>query len=368
MGSRFRSDFRSNEAAWLAHARRSKRSDRSPTARPDFPRSVIAAAPRLQGRRRGALFHRLCPAAETPARVANRSVHTVPDGRSDLPEWLRCPEKGQSSLPKNGPTEDVAREKCRHGSNGDVSPVEFERRYVQRGSGVSMGRRGIQLQIGDRIDSRSSALRSSCAMGSSAPSGVRVPSIERIGRWASNQADRMQLCFSRTIWRSPMVNSAESKSRGISAIFWTILLGSTFSVAFAQEPAWPAKTHYRYHEVEGKKIFFREAGDPSKPTIVLLHGFPSSSHTYRELIPLLSGTLHVIAPDYIGSGYSDRLDPDQTTYTFDLLAKYVSGLIAGQGIERYTLYMQDFGSPVGYRVMLQQPRRLDALIVQNANA
>ena len=165
-----------------------------------------------------------------------------------------------------------------------------------------------------------------------------------------------------------MVNSAESKSCGISAIFWTILLGSTFSVAFAQEPAWPAKTHYRYHEVEGKKIFFREAGDPSRPTIVLLHGFPSSSHTYRELIPLLSGTLHVIAPDYIGSGYSDRLDPDQTTYTFDLLAKYVSGLIAGQGIERYTLYMQDFGSPVGYRVMLQQPRRLDALIVQNANA
>jgi len=96
-------------------------------------------------------------------------------------------------------------------------------------------------------------------------------------------------------------------------------LSGAFSVTFAQELAWPAKTYYRYQEVEGKKIFFREAGDPSKPTIVLLHGFPSSSHTYRELIPLLSGTLHVIAPDYLGSGYSDRPDPDQTTYSFDLL-------------------------------------------------
>lgn len=147
-----------------------------------------------------------------------------------------------------------------------------------------------------------------------------------------------------------------------------MLLSGVFSAALAQELAWPAKTYYRYQEVEGRKIFFREAGDPSKPTIVLLHGFPSSSHTYRELIPLLSGTLHVIAPDYLGSGYSERPDPDQTTYSFDLLAKHVAGLITSQGIERYTLYMQDFGSPVGYRVMLQQPQRLDALIVQNANA
>ncbi|MFZ2168146.1 MAG: alpha/beta hydrolase [Methylococcaceae bacterium] len=147
-----------------------------------------------------------------------------------------------------------------------------------------------------------------------------------------------------------------------------LLLSVAFSVAFAQELPWPAKTYYRYQEVEGKQIFFREAGDPSKPTIVLLHGFPSSSHTYRELIPLLSGTFHVIAPDYLGSGYSDHPDPDQTAYSFDLLAKYISSLIASLGIERYTLYMQDFGAPVGYRVMLQQPQRIDALIVQNANA
>jgi len=162
--------------------------------------------------------------------------------------------------------------------------------------------------------------------------------------------------------------SIELRSRAIKAVFAALLSGSLFSAALAQELAWPAKTHYRYAQVEGRKIFFREAGDPSKPTIVLLHGFPSSSHTYRELIPLLSGTLHVVAPDYIGSGYSDHPDPDRTTYTFDLLAKYVSGLLASQGIERYTLYMQDFGAPVGYRIMLQQPQKLDALIVQNANA
>ncbi len=131
---------------------------------------------------------------------------------------------------------------------------------------------------------------------------------------------------------------------------------------------WPAKTHYRFQEVEGRRIFYREAGDRTKPTIVLLHGFPSSSHTYRELIPLLSGAYHVIAPDYLGSGFSDRPSPERTTYTFDLLARHVLGLLAELKIDRYVLYMQDFGAPVGYRMMLQSPDSLQALIVQNANA
>lgn len=151
-------------------------------------------------------------------------------------------------------------------------------------------------------------------------------------------------------------------------IVWTLLFGHVCPVSSAEAPSWPEKTHYRYYQVDGRNIFFREAGDPSKPTIVLLHGFPSSSHTYRELIPLLSGRYHVIAPDYLGSGFSDHPDPNQTAYSFDLLARYVSGLIESKGIMRYAIYMQDFGAPVGYRVMLQQPERLDALIVQNANA
>lgn len=137
---------------------------------------------------------------------------------------------------------------------------------------------------------------------------------------------------------------------------------------FAQESVWPAKTYYRYQEVAGKSIFYREAGDPAKPTLLLLHGFPSSSHTYRELIPLLSGKYHVVAPDYLGSGYSDHPDPDQQAYTFDLLAEYMSGLISKLGIKQYVLYMQDFGAPVGYRLMMQEPEKLKGLIIQNANA
>lgn len=136
----------------------------------------------------------------------------------------------------------------------------------------------------------------------------------------------------------------------------------------AQTYVWPAKTYYRYQEVSGKRIFYREAGDPSKPTLLLLHGFPSSSHTYRELIPLLSGRYHVIAPDYLGFGYSDHPDPDQQPYSFDLLANSVLGLIHKLGIQEYVIYMQDFGAPVGFRVMMKDPKRLKGLIVQNANA
>ena len=80
--------------------------------------------------------------------------------------------------------------------------------------------------------------------------------------------------------------------------------------AAAQDAVWPEKTYYRYKQVNGQKIFYREAGNPDNPTIVLLHGYPSSSHTYRELIPLLSGRYHVIAPDNLGSGYSSRPDPN----------------------------------------------------------
>jgi pimeloyl-ACP methyl ester carboxylesterase len=140
------------------------------------------------------------------------------------------------------------------------------------------------------------------------------------------------------------------------------------NTSFAQEATWPAKTHYRFLEVKGHKIFYREAGDAGNPTILLLHGYPSSSHTYRELIPLLSGRFHVIAPDNLGSGYSDRPDPATTAYTFDLLADHIEGFIDTLGIKNYVMYMQDFGAPVGYRVMMRQPQKLRGLIIQNANA
>lgn len=99
------------------------------------------------------------------------------------------------------------------------------------------------------------------------------------------------------------------------------------TVSASAEPAavWPAKTYYRSVEVKGRQIFYREAGERGRPVVLLLHGYPASSHSYRELIPLLSGRYHVLAPDYLGSGFSDRPSPNELTYTFDLLAEYVSG-------------------------------------------
>ncbi|HZX43690.1 MAG TPA: alpha/beta fold hydrolase, partial [Myxococcaceae bacterium] len=131
---------------------------------------------------------------------------------------------------------------------------------------------------------------------------------------------------------------------------------------------WPEKVYHRSVSVLGHRIFYRESGRPDRPVILLLHGFPASSHSYRELIPLLSGRYHVFAPDYLGSGFSDRPSPDQVTYRFDLLAEHVTGFVEALGIDRYVLYMQDFGSPVGYRVALAHPERLRGLVVQNANA
>ncbi|WP_165732419.1 alpha/beta fold hydrolase [Polaribacter sp. 20A6] len=130
----------------------------------------------------------------------------------------------------------------------------------------------------------------------------------------------------------------------------------------------PPATTYNYAEIDSVKLFYREAGDKSNPTIVLLHGYPSSSHSYRNLIPMLATHYHVIAPDNLGSGYSTHLDPATTTYTFDLLAAYTEKLIDTLQIKNYVMYMQDFGAPIGYRLMMKNPKRIEALIIQNANA
>ena len=120
--------------------------------------------------------------------------------------------------------------------------------------------------------------------------------------------------------------------------------------------------------MRGRRIFYREAGRAGAPVLVLLHGYPSSSHTYRELIPLLSARYHVYAPDYLGSGYSERPDPAEFHYTFDVLADHVSAFLEALSLSHYVLYLQDFGAPVGFRVAMAHPERLRALIVQNGNA
>lgn len=125
---------------------------------------------------------------------------------------------------------------------------------------------------------------------------------------------------------------------------------------------------YRTTIVDGHKIFYREAGDASAPNIILLHGFPSSSHMYRDLIPALADRFHVIAPDYIGFGQSDAPSATEFDYTFDNISKQVKGLIDQLGLTSYVLYMQDYGGPVGFRIFTERPEQVKGLVVQNANA
>ena len=126
--------------------------------------------------------------------------------------------------------------------------------------------------------------------------------------------------------------------------------------------------HHRTVEVAGVEIFYREAGDPSFPTLLLLHGFPTSSHMFRDLIPLLAHRCHLIAPDYPGFGYSSRPKPSEFPYTFDHLADVMEQFVDALDLTRYSLYMQDFGGPIGLRLAARRPERVRALIIQNANA
>jgi pimeloyl-ACP methyl ester carboxylesterase len=128
------------------------------------------------------------------------------------------------------------------------------------------------------------------------------------------------------------------------------------------------KTSYHFATVNGRKIFYRESGDPARPAIILLHGFPTSSHMYRDLIPLLADKFHVIAPDYIGFGQSDAPAAADFHYNFDNLTAHVAGLIDHIGLKSYILYMQDYGGPVGFRLFTQHPDRVIGFVIQNANA
>jgi len=130
----------------------------------------------------------------------------------------------------------------------------------------------------------------------------------------------------------------------------------------------PETVAYKSIEVDGLNIAYREAGNASNPKLVLLHGFPSSSHQYRNLIPALADRFHVIAPDYPGFGDSAYPDPDKFSYTFDKLAEVVEGFLEKKGFDRYGLYVQDYGGPVGFRIVTKNPSALEWLIIQNTNA
>ena len=121
--------------------------------------------------------------------------------------------------------------------------------------------------------------------------------------------------------------------------------------------------------IDGQTIFYREAGNKEKtPTILLLHGFPSSSHMFRNLMPALADKFHLVAPDYPGFGNSSMPTVDEFEYTFDHLADIVDKFVEQIGLEKYSMYVMDYGAPIGYRLAVKNPERIEALIVQNGNA
>jgi pimeloyl-ACP methyl ester carboxylesterase len=125
--------------------------------------------------------------------------------------------------------------------------------------------------------------------------------------------------------------------------------------------------YYRYATVRGQRLFYREAGPVDAPAVVLLHGFPTSSFMFRDLIPALADRYHVIAPDHLGFGYSDAPSVDEFDYTFDALTDLTAGLLDQLGVTRYAMYVQDYGAPIGWRLALANPTAVTAIMTQNGN-
>lgn len=170
------------------------------------------------------------------------------------------------------------------------------------------------------------------------------------------------------------------KSNTIKTILYAIAVIFTINVTsahtkfetekllFDTDKVNPKIVKYKTVEVNGLDIFYREAGDRSKPTIVLLHGYPTSSHMFRNLITDLSVRYHVIAPDYPGFGKSEQPLMADFDYTFDNMALIVEGVIEKLKVKKYSLYLMDYGAPIGFRIASKYPERVQSLIIQNGNA
>ena len=143
---------------------------------------------------------------------------------------------------------------------------------------------------------------------------------------------------------------------------------ATNNVSILEETGNVYPTLHKSMDVNGVDIFYREAGNINNPTIVLLHGYPTSSYMFRNLIEDLSESYHVLAPDYPGFGRSDQPAMSEFEYTFDNMAKIVEGFIQKKGIKKYSLYLMDYGAPIGFRIATKHPERVESLIIQNGNA
>lgn len=143
---------------------------------------------------------------------------------------------------------------------------------------------------------------------------------------------------------------------------------ATAALAVGVGSAYASPTQHKTVEVEKQTIFYREAGDISDPTIVLLHGFPTSSHMYRNLIPKLADNYHVIAPDYPGFGNSSMPSVNEFEYSFDNLASITEKFLNKVGVKKFTMYVMDYGAPIGFRLAHDNPSKIEGLIIQNGNA
>jgi pimeloyl-ACP methyl ester carboxylesterase len=152
------------------------------------------------------------------------------------------------------------------------------------------------------------------------------------------------------------------------AALMTVLTTTLGLVAQEKDATMGQQVYYRTVKVNGLNIFYREAGPKDAPVLLLLHGLPSSSRMFQPLLTRLADKFHMIAPDFPGFGHSDWPDPKQFDYTFDHIAEVMNGFTEALGLARYTLYMQDYGGPVGFRMALAHPERVQALIVQDAVA
>ena len=152
------------------------------------------------------------------------------------------------------------------------------------------------------------------------------------------------------------------------ATFVLVLAATSNMDAQKKDKAMEQQVFYRTVKVDGLSIFYREAGPKDAPTILFLHGLPSSSRMFQPLLTRLADSYHMVAPDYPGFGHSDWPDPKQFDYTFDHIASVMNDFTQVLGLSHYTLYMQDYGGPVGFRMVLAHPERAQALIVQDAVA
>jgi len=150
-----------------------------------------------------------------------------------------------------------------------------------------------------------------------------------------------------------------------------LMFGIGVAIAIAQAAGEAGSTNpvsYKTVEVEGVEIFYREAGNRENPTLLLLHGFPTSSHMFRNLIPALADRYHLVAPDYPGYGFSAMPGVDEFEYSFDNVARIIEQFTDEIGLDSYSLYLMDYGAPIGFRIAANRPERVETLIIQNGNA